>query len=709
MEQATVRHHWLHGGTHKDRMAALPSLPLPQPLLDPVDAHRRLRGPYTAAGTMARTLTPGVLARDSDLVRRYDIELLSVAPELSDCVPNSRETLTSMALPTERTRYYARLRTKRIANGLVEFCRSAWDDDVPRSLVVYNAEHADQSDQEFLAALLRRTDPGRLTVVVCTGSDAQPGEALASALAAYCDRAEPEPIVSPAAGPGAPVGPSADSSVDPAWAYVRAECLPDGPEGGALRSAYEALSAAERAVLHDRRVDDLRAAGEFSLTLGAIPYHLERGTDPHGRAVPALWAASDHCVVNGFYDAVIDLTERGHALLDGATEFEEWWRFAPRRGLALSLLGRTREAERIYEEARILSTAPAVQMECAYSIAMLYTRHHEPALRDDRLAKGLLNGAIAIASLLEEHVDRAFKSAFYKNGRALVEVHLGDLHEALRLVTECIEDLDRQLTPDQHRLHRSVLKNNRARVYIGLGRFDEALADYAVVIEQDPNHAEHYLERGDILRRLGRYDEALTDYTRALRLSPPFPEIYYNRADLRLTDGDVDGALADFSYVLDLEPAFLDAYINRAGLHLELGDPDSALRDAQAGLLLEPDCAHLHAVVGQVLAERKDHADAEAAYDRALSADPTLASALSGRAAVRYETGRPQAALDDLTRALELEPEDPALRYNRALLHQDTGDWNAALADLELAASLAPEDEDIASSLTDCRRSAAMA
>ncbi|NUP47733.1 MAG: tetratricopeptide repeat protein, partial [Catenulispora sp.] len=702
MEQATLRHHWLHGGTLDDRLAAVPSLPLPPALLDPVDAHRRLRGPYTAAGTMARALTPGVLARDTDLVRRYDIELLSVAPELSDCVPNSRETLTSMALPAERTRYYARLRTKRIANGLVEFFRSSWDDEAPRALVVYNAEHADQSDQEFLTALLRRTDPARLTVVVCTGSDEQPSEALASALATYC-----EPTVLPTVLPGADSEAPLDPSGDAAWAYVRAECLPDGPEAGVLRSAYEALTPEERAELHDRRVDELRAAGEFSLTLGAVPYHLERGTDPHGRAVPALWAAQDHCVVNGFYDAVIDLTERGHALLDGATEFDEWWRFAPRRGLALSLLGRTREAERIYEEARILSTAPAVQMECAYSIAMLYTRHHEPALRDDRLAKGLLNGAIAIASLLKEHVDRAFKSAFYKNGRALVEVHLGDLREALRLVTECIEDLDRQLTPDQHRLHRSVLKNNRARVYIGLRHFDEALADYAVVIEQDPNHAEHYLERGDILRRLGRYDEALADYTRALRLSPPFPEIYYNRADLRLTAGDVEGAMADFSYVLDLEPEFLDAYINRAGLHLELGDPDSALRDAQAGLLLDPDCAHLHAVVGQVLAERKDHADAEAAYDRALAADPTLVSALSGRAAVRYETGRPQAALDDLTRAVELDPEDPALRYNRAFLHQETGDWRQALADLELAAALAPEDEDIAASLTDCRRSAA--
>jgi tetratricopeptide (TPR) repeat protein len=700
MAQAPLRHRWLRGGSREDRAAALASSALPPALVDPVDAHRRLRGPYTAAGALARALTPRMLPGGSDTVRRYDIELLSVAPELKDLVPNSRETLTSMALPAERTRYYARLRTKRISNGLVEFLHQALAGGPPRSLVVEHAEHADASDQEFLAALLRRTDPARLTVVVCTGSAEQPGAVLAEALAAHT---EPTEVAGPAEGVRAAAGTVTDPAA--AWAFVRSEGLDDGPEG-ADRAAYEALPTGERAALHDRRAAELRAADEFSLALGAIPYHLERGSDPLGTAVPALWTASDHCLVNGFYDAVVELAGRGHALVDGRTEVRQWWRFAVQLGLALSLLGRTHEAERVYQEARILSTEPSVHMECDYSVAMLYTRHHEPAFRDDRKAKALLNSAIATASLLGGRVERAFKGAFFKNGRALVEVHLGDPQEALRLVTECIDDLDLRLEPDEHRLHRSVLQNNRGRVYAGLGRLDEALADFAVVIEQDPNHADHYLERGDILRRLGRHDEALADYTRALRLSPPFPEIYYNRGDLRLTDGDTEGALADFSQVIELEPGFVDAYINRAGLLLAQGDPDAALRDAEAGLRLEPDSPHLHAVVGRALADRGDHAGAEAAYDRALAADPALVSALSGRAAARYETGRPEAALEDLSRAVESEPGNPALRYNRALLHQETGRWDDALADLELAAVLTPQDDEITAALADCRLAA---
>ena len=96
----------------------------PAEIVPTVDAHRRLAG----AVHRRRHARPGT---GSDRAREptptwsggHDIELLSVAPELQGIVPNSRQTLTSMALPAERTRFYARLRTRRIANGLVEFVR----------------------------------------------------------------------------------------------------------------------------------------------------------------------------------------------------------------------------------------------------------------------------------------------------------------------------------------------------------------------------------------------------------------------------------------------------------------------------------------------------------------------------------------------------------------------------------------------------------
>jgi tetratricopeptide (TPR) repeat protein len=510
-------HLWVRGGRRADRVAAVRGLALPAALAPALDAHRRLCGPYSAAGALLRAIVPEVLERDRDLVRRYDIELLSAAPELSTLVPNSRETLTSMALPAERTRFYARLRTLRISHGLAEFVRDGMPAGRPRSLVVENIEHAEHTDVEFLAVLLRRIDPGRLTVVLCSAGDTQLDPMLEQALTDYAKVVEVD-----AAAPGETgEALSEGDALALARRYIQLDCVSDEP---ALSAAYEALDPALRREMHDARADELDELDRQSLRLGAIPYHREHGTDPGGAGTDALYAAMDHSLVLGFYDATVEYGERGIALIDPAQDERRWWMFAVELGLALSLLSRTREAERLYDEARLVSALPAVHMAAAYSTAMLYTRHNDPADRDERKAKSWLNSAIATASLVAEPVSRAFQSVFYKNGLALVEVNLGEPAEALRLVTECIDTLDRELTPDQHRLHRSVLKNNRGRVYAGLGRLDEALADYAVVIREDPNHAEHYLERGNILRRLGRYEEAFADYGTALRLSPPFPE-----------------------------------------------------------------------------------------------------------------------------------------------------------------------------------------
>jgi tetratricopeptide (TPR) repeat protein len=680
-----LQHAWITGGRQADRAATARELAQSPLLVPTLDAHRRRRGPYTAAGDLARALVPVVLDRDPALARRYDIELLSAAPELAAVLPGSRETLTSMAIPAERTRYYARLRTRRIANGLIEFVTGALPAG-PRTLIVTSAEHADRTDLEFLAAAVRRVDPARLRLLICSADAALDDEALLAILTAH---AQPVRVVGGAVVSAAPA--------DWAWAHVQTECTSDDPR---LTGAYDALTASQRAHLHDRRATDLAARDEQSLRTGPIPYHLEHGTDPLAGA-RALQAAQDYLVCMGFYEAAADCGYRGLALVGPAAEPDLWWLLLVALGLELSVLSRTREALALYDQARLASVRPEVHMAAAYSTAMLYTRHNEPSERDEAAAKSWLNAAIATASLISDPSERAFQGAFYRNGLALVEVNLGDTATALRLVDGCIDSLDRLLGPGEHRLHRSVLKNNRARVYAALGRLDDALADYAIVIELDPNHAEHYLERGNILRRLGRTAEAAEDYERAIALSPPFPEIYYNRGDLRLSEGDSGGALADFSYALELDPELTDAYVNRASIWLDEGDTAAALRDARAGLALDPGNAYLETVTGQVHSAAGDQATAIAAYDRAITADPALQAAWGGRAAALFEAGDPAAAIASLDRALDLG-DDAALRFNRAVALEAAGRWADAAGDLRRAAELNPGDTDIAARLENC-------
>jgi tetratricopeptide (TPR) repeat protein len=667
-------------------------------LLPAVSAHRRLRGPYTAAGTIVRGLAADALTVAPELVRAHEIELLSVAPELRDVLPATKETLTSLAVPEERTRFYSRLRTLRLAHGLTEFLRDyVLAVGAPATLMIDQADEADQTDAELIAVLLRRLRPESLTLVIGTASEPpeQTGQ-LSTALARHAVRAadrEQQPDgTSPAVS---------TTAAELAVAYVASDCTDDEPE---LAAGYAALPEPERAALHDARAAELssESAAELSVSLGAVPYHREHGGDPAGAGADALRKALEYCIDMGFYEATVDLGKRGRAVIDWVAQRDHWWAFTTKMTTSLAALSRPVEAEELYDQARAFSDVPSVHMQAAYATAMLYTRHHDADRHDDNRALAWINEAIAIATLLPDKETRAMQTVFHHNGLALIKTRLGQHEEALRLVSGGLQRLDADLGPDQHRLHRSVLRYNRAQLYVAMGRLDDALTDYTAVIAADPNYAEYHFDRAGLLRKLGRDDEALTEYETAMRLTPPFPELYYNRADLLAELGDIDGALADFSYVIELDPEQTDAYLNRADLLAGRGELTAARRDVATGLSLAPADPHLLCLLGQLDLAEGDLVAARTALDAAVAAGPGVAQTWAARAAVAFESGDLVAAVADLTTAIELSA-DPATLFNRGAIQQTRHQWAVAEEDFSRALRYAPDDADTWLRRAQCR------
>ncbi len=159
-------HYWISAPYRAERDRLLTGLDLP-PLLATVDAHRNLRGPYTAVGTLLRLIGPDALLLRPELAFRHRIEIQESTPELTALVPVVRRPLEQSAKgPGSVSRYPARLHSLRISHGLVDFLGAYLEalDDGPRGLVVHNVQHADATDREFLAVLLRRLPAERLPV-----------------------------------------------------------------------------------------------------------------------------------------------------------------------------------------------------------------------------------------------------------------------------------------------------------------------------------------------------------------------------------------------------------------------------------------------------------------------------------------------------------------------------------------------------------------
>jgi tetratricopeptide (TPR) repeat protein len=616
-----------------------------------------------------RALVPAIHEVRPELVREHAIEILSVAAELKDRIGAAPETLTSLAVPEERTRIYAAVRTRRLAHGLTEFLHSYATLREPASLVLEftDVDEADHTDQEFLAILLRRTRGTPIAVTVATrGQDVT--DELATALARYARPCEPVP--------GRP-----DTGIVTADELLRAYVDSDGTsDDPAVLAAYEDAEPELRARLHDERAADLAREGEWSLRLGAIPYHLEHGRDPAKAGGDALHEAVYYCAGLGFWHAILDCASRARALTDPGNA-ERYWDFSGKMSSSLALLGRTREAESLYLEVRARYALPMAQMFTGYAMAMLYTRLHPPELRDHQLAKAYLSNTVTLAGLLPDAEERIFHSVFQRNGLALVEMHLGNLEVAYTLVAEGLERLDRELPAERHRLHRSVLVHNRGRVHAALGRLTEALADYTAVIGLDPNYPDYYFDRADLHRKLGDTDAALADYDKAISLSPPFWEVHFNRADLRARVGDPEGAIADLARVVELEPDQTDARVNLIDLLLESGATEAVAPLLDEGLRLDPGEARLLLVRGQLAWDSRRTDLARRDFDLAVEADPGCVPALASRAALAFESGDLDAALGDLTRAVDAEPDNPDLRYNRGFVHQAAQSWAAAVAD----------------------------
>ncbi|MFF5210662.1 tetratricopeptide repeat protein [Streptosporangium sp. NPDC000396] len=625
-----------------------------------------------------RAVVPEALESAPAHVAVHDIEIRSVAPDLRDRVAARRETIDAWIADDERILVPALRRTLRLANGVAEFLGACLDR--PRTLVVKNVQEVDPTDRELLAVLVRRLDPALFTVMLCSP------EPPPSWFRGRVVSSGPSPFTRVRKGSGRTRAPGTDGA-----AHVASDCTEEGS-----RAAYEALDPAERARLHDLRAGELEATGEFSLRLGAIPFHREHGADPHGRGAEALWTAVDHCVREGFLDAVVELGLRGLRLTEPGSDL--WWRFTQRTATALGALSRQDEARELYERARRGSQDPAVHAASAYGTAMLDARHPDPAQRDLDRATGWINQAVAISTLLPDRRERAFKLGFDRNGQALIETRRGNPRKALALVDSAVELAEEDLPSGRHPVHRMVLYANRGRLLAELGRAKEALEEYAAAIAVDPFFADHYLERGNLFFQLGSTEEALADYETAIRVSPPMPEAYYNRAELRLALGDLEGGRADLDHVLELDPDYLDAYINRAGVRAVLGLEAEAWADVETGLALMPGNPHLLTVKGQLDTAARRFEDAGRAFDAALDKAPHLGAAWANRGVLRYETGDAEGAVADLSRAIEIE-ESPELHFNRAIALRALGREEEAREDLRRALRLAPGDPDVREAL----------
>ncbi|MEO6700687.1 MAG: tetratricopeptide repeat protein [Jatrophihabitantaceae bacterium] len=669
-------HLWLSGGRSTQRREAAG---------EPAgwhSCHRYRHGPFGGLRPVLEQAVPVAWARWPELVTAHHAELTSIVPELAELIGPGPRTLVEITPHEERTRYYGNSWIRGLSHGLVslllEHARRS-EATEPWTLHFDQAEQADLAEQEFLAILLRRAEPGLLRVVIGTGSEPDCPE-LRAALARFTAQVVVDTVTEKA---------ETRSRTDLVAAFINSDGASDEP---AELAAYLDCEPAARAELHDRRAAELAEQPHWGLRTGAIPYHLERGSDPTGAGRHALREAVEYCLSVGYSTATLDIGLRGRAVSDPELHQLDYGHFTAKAASALVQLQRFSEAELLYRDLMRRYPRPRVHMTCYYALAMLHTRFYTP--RDHDRALEAINTARALASMETDPIEGVFFQVYEDNGLALIEMHRGRLEESHRLVDEGIARIDRELPADRYLVHRTQLVHNRARVLVALRRYEEAYRDFSWLIEVDPYYVEYHLDRANLRRKTGDLDGALTDYAQAIEVSSPFSGLFYNRANVYIERGELDSAITDLAFAVEIDPDFIDGWVNLGMCFLDKDEPERAAAIARDGLSYCPDDPELLCLLGLAEDALGRVAAAEAAYDQALAIDAAHAPAYIYRAAVRHQDGRFRLAVEDLNQALALSGDDPDLLLNRGLALHEAGSSEQAVADYDRALALPGADRE---------------
>jgi tetratricopeptide (TPR) repeat protein len=223
-------------------------------------------------------------------------------------------------------------------------------------------------------------------------------------------------------------------------------------------------------------------------------------------------------------------------------------------------------------------------------------------------------------------------------------------------------------------------------------RYDKAIKLLDLALQQQPNLADAYLERGKAKHSLDEDKSAIKDYNLALKYKPNFAEAYLERGKAKRYPA-YQSAIEDFNLALKYKPNFADAYLERGKVKSFTGKYKSAIEDLNRAINIDPKSIGAYTQRGVVYRtdlRQKERGNRD--LDFALKIEPKSAKNYNDLSYVFYLTKNYQAGIEFFTKEIatgEKATQDAYLR--RSNIYKYTGKYELAIAGYKSYLELMPE------------------
>ena len=250
-----------------------------------------------------------------------------------------------------------------------------------------------------------------------------------------------------------------------------------------------------------------------------------------------------------------------------------------------------------------------------------------------------------------------------------------------------IEDYTKKIEEDPN---NASYYNNRGITFNNLKKYKEAIEDYSEAIKLNPNYSLAYNNRGVSFYNLKDYNKAIEDYNMAIKLNPNYPLTYNNRGNTFFYKKEYENAIKDYSKAIKLKPEEASYYNNRGDAFFYKKEYENAIKDYSEAIKLKPEEASYYNNRGDAFFYKKEYENAIKDYSEAIKLKPEEASYYNNRGNAFFYKKEYENAIKDYSEAIKLKPKEASYYYNRGLSFYNLKESDEAIKDYTKAIEINP-------------------
>jgi tetratricopeptide (TPR) repeat protein len=258
---------------------------------------------------------------------------------------------------------------------------------------------------------------------------------------------------------------------------------------------------------------------------------------------------------------------------------------------------------------------------------------------------------------------------------------LGDFPNAQRFANEAAQGTGQD----------TQLLTQIAKILVGVGQGDQAVALLDRAIEQDPTATEAYFSKGLLLLNLKRVPEAEQAIRAGLAKNPESPVGQYHLGRILLEAGKPGDATASFERAIAINQSFEPAYLALASLYEARQERDKAIGILQRYLRnVNPRNRDIRHHLVRLYVVVKDYPGATKELGELLAEDPADLDAHLRLALIEGEQKEYAKAIDRLTVILKARPAELKVRDYLGYLYEEAKEPQKAIEAYTMNVQLEP-------------------